>query len=51
MVRVRELTASAVRAIQRHRTKVLVIDDAHFIKTVCKDARDIWTTSRRSTPR
>ena len=39
--RVRELTASAVRAIQRHRTKVLVIDDAHFIKTVCKDARDV----------
>jgi hypothetical protein len=38
---VRELTASAVRAIQRHRTKVLVIDDAHFIKTVCKDARDV----------
>ena len=39
--RVRELTASAVKAIQRHRTKVLVIDDAHFIKTVCKDARDV----------
>ena len=39
--RVSELTASAVKAIQRHRTKVLVIDDAHFIKTVCKDARDV----------
>lgn len=39
--RVGELTASAVKAIQRHRTKVLVIDDAHFIKTVCKDARDV----------
>lgn len=37
----RELTASAVRAIQRHRTKVLVVDDAHFIKTVCRDARDV----------
>ncbi len=39
--RVGELTASAVKAIQRHRTKVLVIDDAHFIKNVCKDARDV----------
>lgn len=39
--RVRELTVAAVRAVQRHRTKVLVIDDAHFIKTVCKDARDV----------
>lgn len=36
-----ELTVSAVKAIQRHRTKVLLIDDAHFIKTVCKDARDV----------
>jgi len=38
---VRTLFPSALQAIQRHKVKVLIIDDAHFIKTAYKDARDV----------
>jgi hypothetical protein len=37
----REVSRSAVNAVQRHRTRVVVVDDVHLLKTNWKGGRDV----------
>src|ERR1700730_1434057 len=37
----REVSRSAMHAVQRHRTRVVVVDDVHLLKTNWKSGRDV----------
>jgi TniB protein len=39
--RTRTLTHRAMRALHRHRAQVVIVDDAHLLKTDCKSGRDV----------